>query len=230
VAPAAGSALFQNFCRSFFSSYCSLTVEGQDRVPKPPFIICSNHSSHADSAILMTASRLPFREFALLGASDYFFASWSVRLRVAAFMNVIPIDRRPSAGSLATSLTMCRDFLWQRKGNLIIYPEGTRSKNGRMQRFKTGAGLFALELGAPIVPAYIDGAYYILPKGKSLPRIGVVTVRFGEPVFIDSEVPNDLSPRQRRKMATEVLEERVLDLREILVSSSNDKTLAAAAR
>lgn len=228
VAPAAGNMLFQNFCRSFFASYCSLQVEGRHHLPASPFIICSNHTSHADSAILMTASRLPFRSFALLGASDYFFESWSVRLRVSSFMNVIPIDRRPSPKSLKQSLAMCRDFLRQRSGNLIVYPEGTRSTSGEMQQFKTGAGLFALELQAPVVPAYVQGAHEILPKGRSIPRPGPVSVRFGAPVYVESFISRELSARERRQRATELLEQRVTDLRN--GAMPEHQQLAAAAR
>ena len=58
-------------------------------------------------------------------------------------------------------------FCSERSGNLILYPEGTRSSNGEMQAFKKGAGLFAVALGVPVVPAYIEGAHKILAKGQN---------------------------------------------------------------
>jgi 1-acyl-sn-glycerol-3-phosphate acyltransferase len=179
-APAFGSAMFESFCRIFFSCYCPLTVEGQHHLPKESFLLCSNHTSHADSAALMTASGRSFRTFALLGASDYFFHSRNVRWLISPLMNVIPIERRPGPKSLASSLAICRQFLAQTRGSLILYPEGTRSPDGEMRAFKTGVGLFATELGVPVVPAYIEGTHQILPKGRTLPRWGPVTVRFGE--------------------------------------------------
>jgi 1-acyl-sn-glycerol-3-phosphate acyltransferase len=212
LAPATGDAMFQAFCRTFFLCYCRLTVEGREHIPVPPFIVCSNHTSHIDSAVLMTASGLPFSTFALLGARDYFFASWKIGFVVSRFMNVIPIDRQAQARSLRQSLAMCGDFLQRTQGNLILYPEGTRSSNGEIQAFKKGAGLFAVELGVPVVPAYIEGARRILAKGEFLPRPGSITVRFGEPIRFASDALDSLTARGLRKTAVELLEQRIREL------------------
>jgi 1-acyl-sn-glycerol-3-phosphate acyltransferase len=212
LAPAPGSTMFQAFCRGFFFCYCRLTVEGRDHLPASPFIICSNHTSHIDSAVLMTASRCPFSSFALLGASDYFFDSRNVRFVVSRFMNVIPIDRHAQPKSLRRSLAMCDDFLRRTLGNLILYPEGTRSSSGEMQAFKKGAGLFAVELGVPVVPAYIEGAHKVLAKGKNVPRLGAVTVRFGEPIRFAPNSADPLLGRGARKAAVELLEQRIRGL------------------
>jgi 1-acyl-sn-glycerol-3-phosphate acyltransferase/long-chain acyl-CoA synthetase len=213
LAPMAGSAVFQAFCRAFFSYYCRLTVAGQQHLPRLPFIICSNHTSHIDSAVLMTASGLPFSTFALLGASDYFFNSRRTRFLVSRFMNVIPIDRHAQHNSLRRSLAMCKEFLHQRRGNLILYPEGTRSRDGEIQIFKRGTGLFAVDLGVPVVPAHIEGARNILAKGKFMPRPGAITVRFGAPVTFESNEFDHLSGLELRNAAVELLANRIRDLR-----------------
>jgi len=104
---------------------------------------------------------------------------------------------------------MCEDFLRRMHGNLILYPEGTRSCNGAIQTFKKGAGLFAVDLGVPVVPAHIQGAHNILAKGKLMPRPGTVTVRFGEPLTFK---PNQFDPRWgrgARRAAVELLEQRI---------------------
>jgi 1-acyl-sn-glycerol-3-phosphate acyltransferase len=212
VAPTIGSALFQAFCRAFFLCYCPLTVEGRDHLPASPFIICSNHTSHIDSAVLMTASGLPFSTFALLGARDYFFDSWRVGFLVSRFMNVIPIDRHPQHESLRRSLAMCDQFLKRTRGNLILYPEGTRSSSGEIQTFKKGAGLFAVELGVSVVPAYIEGARAVLAKGKFVPRLGTVAIRFGEAIRFDQTPSDHLRRRVLRKAAIELLEQRIRGL------------------
>jgi len=160
----------------------------------------------------MTASGRPFSTFALLGASDYFFDSKRVRFVVSRFMNVIPIDRQAQAKSLQRSLAMCDDFLQRTHGNLILYPEGTRSSSGEMQAFKKGAGLFAVALGVPVVPAYIEGAHKILAKGQNVPRLGAATVRFGEPVRFQSNSSDPLHEREVRKAAVELLEQRIRGL------------------
>lgn len=212
LAPLTGSAMFQAFCRVFFTCYCRLTVVGRDHLPASPFIICSNHTSHIDSAVLMTASGLPFSAFALLGASDYFFDSWRARFLVSRFMNVIPIDRYAQSKSVRRSLAMCAEFLQHRHGNLILYPEGTRSCDGEIRPFKRGAGLFAVDPGVPVVPARIEGAHNILAKGKLMPRPGPVTVNFGEPITFESNQFDPLRRRAPRRAAIELLEERVRSL------------------
>jgi hypothetical protein len=157
----------------------------------------------------MTASGLPFSAFAMLGASDYFFDSWRTRLLVSRFMNVIPIDRHGQHKSLRRSLTMCEEFLQRMHGNLILYPEGTRSCDGAIQTFKKGAGLFAIDLGVPVVPAHIEGAHDILAKGKFIPRPGTVTVRFGEAIRFKSNQFDSRWGRGARRAAVELLEQRI---------------------
>src|SRR3984885_13666942 len=209
LAPKSGSAMFQAFCRMFFLRYCPLKVAGREHLPVSPFILCSNHTSHIDSAVLMTASGLPFSTFAMLGARDYFFEAPRVRFVVSRFMNVIPIDRHAQHNSLRNSLAMCGDFLQRTRGNLIFYPEGTRSSNGDIHAFKKGAGMFAVELGVPVVPAYIEGARGILAKGRFVPRPGTVTVRFGEPIRFASNSSDPVADRGIRKAAVELLEQRI---------------------
>ena len=211
-ASAIGSLCFERFCRTFFRWYCPLTVQVKHPLPDGPFVLCSNHASHADSAALMTASGRSFRNFALIGASDYFFRSRRLRWTVSPLMNVIPIDREPRAKSLSACLETCRKFMRETGGNLILYPEGTRSQDGEMQALKSGAVLFALELEVPIVPAYIEGTHIILPKGRYIPRVGRVTVRFGEPIEFGSLRPGE-SPRERRRLALDRLAQsiRMLD-------------------
>jgi 1-acyl-sn-glycerol-3-phosphate acyltransferase len=211
-ASAPGSLCFERFCQAFFKWYCPLTVEESHPLPDVPFLLCSNHTSHVDSAVLMTASGRSFRSFALIGASDYFFRSRPVRWAVSPLMNVIPIDREPGAKSLSACLGTCRQFMQQTGGSLILYPEGTRSQDGKQQAFKSGAALFAIELGVPVVPAYIEGTHHILPKGHYVPRAGRVTVRFGEPVELARVRAGEL-PRERRRRAVEQLTESIRMLR-----------------
>jgi 1-acyl-sn-glycerol-3-phosphate acyltransferase len=206
-----GSALFEGFCRAFFKWYCPLKVEGLQHLPGGPFLLCSNHSSHADSAALMAASGRSFRSFALIGASDYFFQSRRVRWLVSPLMNVISIDREPTAKSLFACLETCRQFL-ATGGSLILYPEGTRSPTGEMHEFKSGAGMFAIELGVPVVPVYIEGTNRILPKGSSLPRMGPVTVRFGEKLAIEPRRTGE-SFRDRRRHVVAQLTQSIRMLR-----------------
>lgn len=222
-ASAVGAALFEEFCRKFFKWYCPLAVEGRHLLPHGPFLLCSNHASHADSAALMTATGRSFRSFALIGASDYFFRSRRLRLFVSPLMNVIPIDREPGPKALSACLATCRRFIQQTGGSLILYPEGTRSPNGEMRTLKPGAALFTIELGLPVVPAYVEGTHRILPKGCSVPRLGPVTVRFGETLALARPKPGQ-SPRNQRRNIIEQLSRSI----RMLASGSVDQELVAS--
>lgn len=211
-APAIGSALFEAFCRMFFTLYSPLTVEGRQQLPDQPFLLCSNHCSHADSAALMTASGRSFREFALLGASDYFFRSNRMRWLVSTWMNVIPIERRPSPRSLSTCLAECRRFLSQKGHVLILYPEGTRSVDGELREFKAGVGWLAHELHLPIVPAYIGGTIRVLAKGHSIPRPFPVSVRFGEAISYRMLSGRTNCQREQRHILAQELGWRIRNL------------------
>ena len=92
--------------------------------------------------------------------------------------------------------------------SVIIFPEGTRSADGRLGPLRQGIGLLATQLHVPIVPAHIDGAHRILPKGATWPthrdRSGV-TVRFGEPLRIEADA-TVASATDRVRRAIEALE------------------------
>jgi 1-acyl-sn-glycerol-3-phosphate acyltransferase len=208
-ASALGSAMFEAFCRAFFTLYCPLMVEGLHQLPEGPFLLCSNHCSHADSAALMTASGRSFREFALLGASDYFFRTSRMRWWLSTWMNIIPIERRPNPRTLADCATECRRFLSERGQVLILYPEGTRSVNGELRELKTGVGWLASELRLPIVPAYIDGTLRVLAKGHSIPRPSRVTVRFGEALSYEMLSNRTNSQREQRHILAQQLAWRI---------------------
>lgn len=180
---------FEGFAHRFFRHYAPLCTEGREHLPEGPFILCSNHASHADSVVLMLAVGLPFSAFRLLAARDYFFASRVKRTVVDALVPILPIDRRPSATGMIDAISQCRAFFRGGGRALIIYPEGTRSVDGRIGSFKRGAALFALELGVPIVPACIEGAADVLPKGAHWPSAAPVRVHFATPALPPGALP-----------------------------------------
>ncbi|MDA1191074.1 MAG: lysophospholipid acyltransferase family protein, partial [Candidatus Poribacteria bacterium] len=99
----------------------------------------------------------------------------------STLLNVLPFDRHEN---FLTSLGLARRAVEMGR-SLLIFPEGTRSRSGQMQPFKPGLGLLALEMGIPIVPAYIDGAFDALPVGRTVPKPSPIRVRFGEPISVD---------------------------------------------
>jgi len=187
--------LFEGFARVVFRYYCPLDVVGRNNLPEGPFIFCSNHASHMDSIALMTASSRSFDQFGLLAASDYFFRSPFVYRCFSSIVNLIPISRTAGAESLHNTIALCRRFVESGKRYLIVFPEGTRSRNGNIGPFKAGAGLLSAELGLPIVPAYVHGSGDAMPKGRFFPAHKQVAVRIGLPIYPHS---NGNAPGARR--------------------------------
>jgi 1-acyl-sn-glycerol-3-phosphate acyltransferase len=114
-------------------------------------------------------------------ASDYFFSSRMLGFFVSLAIGAIPMDR-----SVTSKQTMDKvDQLLEQKWCLIIYPEGSRTLDGRLYRGKTGIARLALSARAPIVPVGIVGSYNAMPAGRSWPKTGHVQVRFGKPLTFD---------------------------------------------
>jgi 1-acyl-sn-glycerol-3-phosphate acyltransferase len=139
-------------------------------------LIVANHASHLDALALVSAFGLrQVNGVRTLCAKDYFFAGPLKRAIAFLLANAIPMDRDRFD---ARAVACCRKDL-RAGANVIIFPEGTRSPDGRMRPFKPGIGLLALRYGLPVLPAFIRGAYERWPKGRWLPRPGRVEVVFG---------------------------------------------------
>ena len=156
-------------------------VEGREHVPATgPAIIASNHLSFSDSIFmpLMVKRRVTF-----VAKSEYFtgkgLKGWLTKMFFIG-TGTIPVDRsggRAAQAAIETGLRVLRE------GNVFgIYPEGTRSPDGRLYRGKTGVARLALESGAPVIPVVMLNADEIQPPGKILPKVKQVKIRFGAPL------------------------------------------------
>ncbi|MEC4017607.1 lysophospholipid acyltransferase family protein [Streptomyces sp. H27-D2] len=156
-------------------------IEGLEHVPaEGAAIVAGNHLSFSDH-FLMPAI-LP-RRITFLAKSEYFTGrGLKGRLTAAFFRGAgqIPVDRsggKASQGALRSGLSVLR------KGRLLgIYPEGTRSHDGRLYKGRTGVAAMAITAQVPVVPCAMVGTFEIQPTGRKLPRIQRVTIRFGEPL------------------------------------------------
>ena len=207
------SKAFEVFCKTVFKTYCPLRTLGQENLPKEPYLLCSNHASHIDSAALMVAAGLSFQKTGLIAAKDYFF-DVTKRHFIHYLMNLVPIARGIGTKAVRDSIESSRLFLLSGGLALIIYPEGTRSVSGKLSRFKEGASILAHDLDLPMVPAYVSGSFLSLPKGSYFLRPKRVTVRFGKPLKVsefinDSELENRKVTFQAYRDATAELERRV---------------------
>jgi len=156
-------------------------VEGRHLVPATgPAIIASNHLSFSDSIFMPLMVR---RKVTFVAKAEYFTGTGIKGFLIKMFFvgtGTIPVDRsggRAAQAAIETGLRVLRG------GNLFgIYPEGTRSPDGRLYRGKTGVARLALDSGAPVVPVAMLNADEIQPPGKILPRIRRVKIRFGAPM------------------------------------------------
>jgi 1-acyl-sn-glycerol-3-phosphate acyltransferase len=156
-------------------------IEGLENVPdEGAAIIAGNHLSFSDH-FLMPA--ILGRRITFLAKAEYFTGpGLKGRLTAAFFRSVgqIPVDR---SGRGAGRAAVEEGLRVLSRGELLgIYPEGTRSHDGRLYRGRVGVASMALRAGVPVVPCAMVGTFEIQPPGRVLPKIGRVTIRFGEPL------------------------------------------------
>ena len=161
-------------------------VRGLRHVPsKGPVIIASNHLSFSDSIFMPLV--VP-RKVTFLAKSEYFTSPGPKGLlKKLTFIALgqVPVDRsggRRSEAALITGLKVLAD------GNCIgIYPEGTRSPDGRLYKGRTGIARLAIESGAPVIPVAMSNTDKIQPTGKVIPKVMRVGMTFGEPMYFEGD-------------------------------------------
>ena len=161
-------------------------VEGREWVRdlERPVIFAANHSSHADTSLILHALGDHARERTVVAAAaDYWFKRPLLGNIVSLFLNTFPFSRTGGAQAQLHSSSQLLKSGW----NLVLFPEGSRSPDGRIQEFKAGVGHLANETGTPVVPMHIRGAFQVMPKGQKLPLPGPVRVRIGKPMAPQSD-------------------------------------------
>lgn len=180
------------------------TVTGLEHVPRSgAVILASNHLSFVDSVVIPVVAP---RKVVFLAKSDYF-TGRGVRgaLQRAWFegLGMLPVDREDTRAAIA-SLDTALEVLGRGEA-FGIYPEGTRSRDGRLYRGRTGVAHLALTAGCPVVPVALGGTQDIQPVGSKLPRLATVTVRFGEPIEVAGEYDGVPPGRARRELTDRVM-------------------------
>jgi len=174
------------FLTPFLMSAFRPKVKGLRNVPgKGPVIIASNHLSFSDSIFMPLV--VP-RKVTFLAKSEYFTSPGPKGLlKKLTFIALgqVPVDRsggRRSEAALLTGLKILAE------GNCLgIYPEGTRSPDGRLYKGRTGIARLAIESGAPIVPVAMSNTDKIQPTGKIIPNLHRVGMIFGEPMYFEGD-------------------------------------------
>jgi 1-acyl-sn-glycerol-3-phosphate acyltransferase len=197
-----------------------------------PLIFAANHCSHADTAAILGTLPWRIRRFTCVAAALDVFGPLSntdkltlrgvrrecLHVLVAAGFNAFAFDRH---GSPLKSLRAAVELI-QKDWNLLLYPEGTRSRTGKLGEFKSGVAILAKRTGRPVVPVHVHGGDSILPCGVSMPQAGHAIVRYGTPLTLrkgqsasdfTTEIQNhvrDLGELTKRKLA---VRERAMRMR-----------------
>ncbi|RRQ81656.1 lysophospholipid acyltransferase family protein [Streptomyces griseofuscus] len=156
-------------------------IEGLDHVPATgPAIIAGNHLSFSDHFLMPAILK---RRITFLAKAEYFTGP-GIKGRLTAFFfrsaGQIPVDR---SGKEAGQAAIREGLGVLDKGELLgIYPEGTRSHDGRLYKGKVGVAVMALRAGVPVIPCAMIGTFEAQPPGSALPRVRPVTIRFGKPL------------------------------------------------
>jgi 1-acyl-sn-glycerol-3-phosphate acyltransferase len=179
-------------------------IEGRDNVPREGAVIfASNHLSFIDSVAIPVAAPRPVH---FLAKSSYFegtgLSGWASKTFFEA-IGAIPV-RRGAGQAALDALDLQRQLLDDGLA-VALYPEGTRSLDGRLYKGRTGVAFLALQTGAPVVPVGLIGTDKVMPVGAKLPTMRErVTVRFGRPLDLSSLGPAT-SGRARRQATDEIM-------------------------
>jgi 1-acyl-sn-glycerol-3-phosphate acyltransferase len=152
-------------------------VEGRENIPPGVCLFVANHTSNADATAIVGA--IPRRVAILTRKSLFDIPIVGIAFRLAKF---VPVDRGNRDAALAT-VKQAVEYI-KSGASFLVYPEGTRSPNGRLLRFKKGPFVMAIEAGVPIVPVVCSGAHRIMRKNSLEIHPGKVTVRFGKPIDV----------------------------------------------
>jgi 1-acyl-sn-glycerol-3-phosphate acyltransferase len=179
-------------------------VTGIENVPASGgAIIASNHLSIVDSLFLPLIVPRPVT---FAAKSEYFTGRGVVNRITSAYLRAtkqLSVDRtgaRAGQAMLEAALGLV-----QQGGLFAIYPEGTRSPDGRLYRGRVGVGWLALHSGLPVIPVGMSGTDRVLPPGRTVPRITSVRIRIGEPLTFKADEGQPCGAPQRRAVTDEVM-------------------------
>jgi 1-acyl-sn-glycerol-3-phosphate acyltransferase len=188
----ARETILSGFFGPVMAWYVRRRIEGREVFSgaRPPVVFVANHSSHMDTPTILRALPRGWRQrTAVAAAADYFYRKRWVAAAVSLLFSTVPISRR-GGGMENGSADHLHRLLGQR-WNLLLYPEGTRSRDGHRGKLHSGAAVLAAAHDVAILPIYVNGTRDAMPPGRSWPkrwRAGLflrrhpICVRFGPPI------------------------------------------------
>lgn len=188
--------LFTNISKIFFKLYFRFKGSGQENLPDTACIIAPNHQSFYDGLLVSSLLKGKFAK------KTYFYAKKKhVNNPMLRFLadrnNIIVVDIN---SGLRESIQKLAEVLKKGK-NIMIFPEGTRSKDGQLGDFKKLFAILSKELAVPVIPVTINGAYQALPKGALIPRpFRHISVTFQQPVFPEKDTYESITKQVYQKV------------------------------
>lgn len=181
--------MWRTAVRAYLGGYHRLQITGREHIPlKPPFVMVANHTSHLDAVTLAAALPWHLRRSAFpIAAGDVFFETPTAAFFSAMMLNALPMWRK-SCGPHA--MQQLRERLIGDPAIYILFPEGTRSRDGQMGKFKPGLGMIIAGAEVPIVPCYLHGAFEACPPDRKLPLPLPLRLKIG-PSLTFAESKND---------------------------------------
>jgi 1-acyl-sn-glycerol-3-phosphate acyltransferase len=211
----------QQFPRAWGRILCRLAnirvrVEGGEQLDQAkPYIFIGNHCSMAD---IMSFSGYITHDYRWIAKKELFaIPIFGTGMKAVDFISIDRSHGREAVQSLNDAAQRIAEG-----SSVILFPEGTRSPDGRLQPFKTGAVMLAIKAGVEVVPVGFNGTYQALPKGKLLSRGGEVVLRIGTPL-----PTKNFKAKDKQELAA-ILQQRVAELLDEchlpLAESSADRT------
>lgn len=177
------------FCKIFIKPIVKLflikKVKGKENIPRQNFILAANHSSHLDQ--LVTGFICVPRKFHYIGQIDRYRGLNRILLKILYTVAGVIRVHRENNESKKEAIEKSVQVL-KKGASLIIYPEGTRTRNGKISKGKLGIAKIFLKTGVPILPIGIKGTFDLMPPGAGFPKIKKeVIINIGKPLFFEEE-------------------------------------------
>lgn len=196
-------SLLYHLVRAFMTVFGNAQAYGLENLPPGGFLIASNHASFIDPPLVGCVVPREIYYFARKTLAENALLS-----RVFPYCNVVLIDRGGS-GDLGAFRKV---FSVLRQGHaLVLFPEGTRSRDGKLGPAQGGAGLIACKTRVPVVPARLFGTNEVLGRGTALPRRAQLVVVFGKPMLPAEFDPGKNAPDRFREASRRIMK-RIAEL------------------
>ena len=193
-ARAAREAALMGVLSPLMDLYTRRTVSGHEHFEglAPPVLFVANHSSHMDTPVILRALPRPWRRRTVVAAAaDYFYAKRRLGWTVSLFFGTVPMAR--DGRGLDEDSTAHIDKLFRDGWSLVMFAEGTRSRDGSVGKLRSGAAVLAAQYNLPLMPIHVSGTHDVMPVGRywmsvpperPIPRRRSIEVRFGAPIRV----------------------------------------------